>query len=364
MPRSRSETKVGKRRAPKRSPLRTRTPALAPAWIDLSVGELLKLRLCDLGLKIEGTTLEKRIHRLFGELERQDLRFRPYFWLSTDWFTPDGLAGAAIPFYLAHPRLMRLERREMLDVEGGRVESCMRLLRHETGHAICNAYRLHRSRRWQRVFGKFSDPYPQNYRTKPYSKHFVLHLDHWYAQSHPAEDFAETFAVWLTPKSAWRERYAGWPALKKLEFVDGLMHELRAEKPLIRSRERFESLQSNRASLAEHYERRRRHCAADGPKVYDQDLQQLFSDRPEHTTKESGAAFLRRVRPELRKLVARWTGEYHYTIDEVLRGMIARCRELKLRVHRPEHRVQLETGILLTLQTMNHLHGGSHRVMR
>ena len=27
-----------------------------------------------------------------------------------------------------------------------------------------------------------------------------MHLDPWYAQSHPDEDFAETFAVWLTPE--------------------------------------------------------------------------------------------------------------------------------------------------------------------
>ena len=158
-------------------------------------------------------------------------RFRPYVWLSTDWFTPDGLSGFAIPFFLAHPRLARLEGRHMLEVEGGGHDWCMKLLRHETAHAIDNAYRLRRRKRWREVFGRASEKYAEAYLPRPLSREYVLNLDDWYSQSHPLEDFAETFSVWLQPRSQWRRRYADWPALKKLEYVDELMERIGADPP-------------------------------------------------------------------------------------------------------------------------------------
>jgi hypothetical protein len=103
----------------------------------------------------------------------------------------------------------------------------MRILRHEAGHVIDNAFQLRRRLHRRRTFGLPSVPYPEFYSPKPYSKSYVLHLDSWYAQSHPDEDFAETFAVWLTPTSQWRQRYAGWSALKKLECMDVLMTSIR-----------------------------------------------------------------------------------------------------------------------------------------
>ena len=144
-------------------------------------------------------------------------------WLSEEWFSPDGVPGIAVPFYLAHPRLERLERRMMRNVEGGSAESAMRILRHEAGHAIDTAYRLRRRKRWREVFGPASLPYPDTYKARPGSRRYVQHLGEWYAQSHPCEDFAETFAVWLKPNSSWRRTYAQWPAFHKLEFVDELL---------------------------------------------------------------------------------------------------------------------------------------------
>ena len=140
------------------------------------------------------------------------------------------MPGIAIPFYLAHPRLRRLELTQVLEIEGGTREWCMMILRHEAGHAIENAYRLRQRPKRQALFGKSSEPYPDSYAPKPYSRSFVVHLDSWYAQSHPDEDFAETFAVWLTPGSNWRERYAGWPALRKLEYVDELMRGIAGQR--------------------------------------------------------------------------------------------------------------------------------------
>ena len=151
--------------------------------------------------------------------------------MSEEWFSPDGIPGIAIPFYLAHPRLQRLERRLMREVEGGNDKWLMRILRHETGHAIDTAFGLRRRKSWRDTFGKASRRYPSRYSPRPASRRFVLHLGHWYAQSHPTEDFAETFAVWLPRYSRWRSQYAGWPALRKLEYVDETMRNLRASAP-------------------------------------------------------------------------------------------------------------------------------------
>src|ERR1051325_307282 len=172
--------------------------------------QLLDARFCDLPLRIEGTPLESRIARLYGEFAAHELAFRPHVWLSEEWFTPDGVSGFAIPFYLAHPRLGKLEQKQMLEVEGGTEKDCLRIMRHEAGHAIDNAYNLHRKKRYRELFGSFNRPYPDWYRPKPNSRDYVLHLPAWYAQAHPAEDFAETFAVWMRPKARWRKRYAGW----------------------------------------------------------------------------------------------------------------------------------------------------------
>jgi hypothetical protein len=328
----------------------------------LSEEQLLDTRICDLGVRIEGTPLEDRIQRLLDELAMKKIRFRPHFWLSDEWFTPDGVPGLALPFYLAHPRLAELEATQMLEVEGGTETSCMRILRHETGHAIDNAYRLCHRRRWQEVFGRSSEPYPEYYQPKPYSKKYVLHLDAWYAQSHPAEDFAETFAVWLKPRSRWRSQYRDWPALKKLEYVDQLMDEIRDQPRKVRSRQHVDSVRKIRTTLREHYEKKRTHYGVDYPDFYDRDLHRLFSDAPEHARRSSAAAFLRRNRPKLRKAVAQWTGEYQYTIDQVLSEMIARCEQLDLHLNRSEKQVEYDAVIMLTVQTMNFLHGGHHRV--
>src|SRR5688500_2847267 len=212
---------------------------------------LLGVRMCDLGLAIEGAELEQRIGRVNSELDARGLT-RPRFWLSDDWFTPDGVPGIAIPFYLAHPRLARLEESQLFEVEGGTPSWCMRILRHEAGHAIDNAYDLRQRPDRQRLFGSSALPYPEYYSPRPYSRSFVLHLDSWYAQSHPDEDFAETFAVWLHPRSDWRRRYEGWPALRKLEYVDALMKELAGRPPDVTTRRVVDPLHRIKRTLRQH----------------------------------------------------------------------------------------------------------------
>jgi hypothetical protein len=334
-----------------------------PRWAKLSDDELLNWRICDLGLQIEGTVLEERIERLYEELEMRGIRFRPHCWLSEEWFSPDGNPGIAIPFYMAHPRLARLERKQMLEVEGGTEDWCLKILRHEAGHAIDTAFRLHVRKRYRELFGKYTQPYPEHYYPKPYSKNYVLHLEPSYAQAHPAEDFAETFAVWLKPRSPWRASYDGWPVLKKLEYVADLMEQIRGEKAAVISREHVEPVKKLRKTLGEHYSKKRDRYGMNLPNLYDQHLRKLFSDAPEHAKGPSAAVFLGGHREELRKTVSYWTGEYQYTIDQVLREMIERCRELNLRLDRPINQVKNDALALVMVQTMNYLHGGHHRVV-
>jgi len=323
------------------------------AWVRWDDEDLLDVRMCDLELRLPRTPLAARVKRLHGELEERGFRFRPHVWLSSEWFSPDGVPGIGLPFYLAHPRLERLEQKKMFEVEGSSLASCMRILRHEAGHAIDTAYRLHYRRRWREVFGSFAQRYPKYYSPRPNSRRYVVHLPGWYAQAHPAEDFAETFAVWFAPRSNWRQRYRNWPtALRKLEYVDSLMHEIREQRPLVRSRTHVEPLKRIRITLREHYERKRAVYSADVSTTLDRDLRHLFSSDHRYGDQPTAASFLRSMRREIRDTVSEWTGHHAYTIDEVLREIIDRCRTLRLRLARSRRDTRTHAIVMVTVQTM------------
>lgn len=323
-------------------------------WETLPDKDLLKVRIRDLRVRVEGTWIEQALSELYEELARREIRFRPHAWLSNDWFVPDAIPGIAIPFFLAHPRLMKLERKQMLEVEGGTRQEMMRILRHECGHALDNAFALEHDEERQRIFGSSTKKYPDHYRPNPASRHFVRHLRLYYAQSHPLEDFAETFAVVLGARAtAWRKRYEGWPALRKLEYVESLLERLRNQPPVLRTRATVEPLASLSMTLGEYYEEKRGRYLVSYPDIYDRDLRRLFSDDPRHSHHELASRFLRRNRSEIRKLVANWTGEYQFTLNQVLNDMIGRSRELKLRAAGPEKRLQIDFAILLTVKTMD-----------
>ncbi len=314
-------------------------------------------RLSDLGLEIETSDVVPRLEQLDAELEHRGLRFRPYAWLSTEWFTPGGTTGFAVPFYLGHTRLARLERSQMLQVEGGSRVECMKILRHETAHAIDNAYRLRRRRRWRETFGASGVPYRSAYKPNPSSRAFVQNLDYWYAQSHPIEDFAETFAVWLQPGSRWRARYAGWPALAKLEYVDELMGEIADEKPAVRTRWRDDALPSQRVTLREHYRQKRAVYAAEGNPAFDGQLARVFPPGAEARGKPGAAGFLRRRRTELVRRVSNATGQHRYLLDHIVREMIARSKSRDLRVRTSAAVAITDAAVLLTSLSMKFLHG-------
>ncbi len=315
--------------------IRSRTsPARGPrrAWTRLPDADLLQRRFRDLNLTLKGSLLERAIRKLYRELEHAGLKFRPHCWLGEEWFSPDGTPGIAIPFYLSHPRLKRLERRMMREVEGGNAAALMQLLRHEAGHALDTAFRLRRRRAWSEVFGRASKPYEDSYHPRPGSRNFVQHLDAWYAQSHPTEDFAETFAVWLNPGSRWRRAYRDWPALAKLQYVDGLMVELRGRTAPVRSRRAVESLREDRRTLADYYRTKLDRYAPMSAHMTDHLIRRAFATSPASARTMRAATMLRSQRPALRRELAVELGVSRYLIDQVLRLIVQRCEVLGLYV--------------------------------
>jgi len=324
---------------------------------------LLELRLNQLELRLEESWVQGPISQVQEELLARDLRLRPHFWLSSEWFSPSGVPGVAIPFYLAHPRLMRLERKMMLEVEGGNRRWCARLLRHELGHAMQHGFLLHRRRKWQQLFGPSSKPYPDAYRPKRSSKNYVLHLYQWYAQAHPDEDFAETFAVWLTPGLRWQSRYAGWPALQKLEYVDTLMQELQGRAKLQRSSAKIEPLSKLSMTLREFYAERQARYGRGAPSFFDRDLLRLFSEEERHRGQLRAATFLRKHKRQIRQRVYRWTGENQFTLEQTLREMITRSQALSLHLRLSPEETLNDFAILLTARTLHALYARRDRAL-
>lgn len=333
-------------------------------WTTCSDEELLSLRFRNLRLgfsslsSLSSELLTESLAALDEELRAKGFRFRPHVWLADEWFCPDGVPGFAVPFYLAHGRLRRLERRQMREVEGGTLKSCLRLLRHETGHAIDNAYRLRRRRERKEIFGPSDITYPDTYAPRPYSRRFVRYLEGGYAQSHPDEDFAETFAVWLDPHSRWRKRYTGWPALTKLSYVNDLMREIADEKPLTTNQRRPGELSKLSLTLGEHYRLQRKRFKVRFAERYDADLEEIFRARGEYPA----AAFLRRHRGALRRGVARKTGSRCYTVDDVLRHWIARTRTRQLFVKGSETSALADATAMLTVHVERYLLKHQYRI--
>ncbi len=314
---------------------RARAPAAARrtrAWVRLADEQLLQVRLCDLHLRVEDSRLARPMRTLYAELAGRGIDFKPHAWLAEEWFSPDGVPGIAVPFYLAHPRLERLERRMMHSVEGGNMRWLMRILRHEAGHALDNAYRLRRRASWRETFGPASLPYPERYRARPGSRRYVHHLGDWYAQAHPTEDFAETFAVWLKPNSDWRRAYAQWPAFQKLCRVDELMASVRDRTPPVRTRRRVESIATDTRTLAEVYRDKLARRGSDRRGMIEELVQKVFRAEPARPGAIRASTLIRSMKMQLINSVSRELKTERYSVYQLLRMIIERCDALKLHV--------------------------------
>jgi hypothetical protein len=300
-------------------------------WVHLSDEDILRVRIRDLRVAISGSELQPRIRQLYHELEERGLRFKPVCYLADEWLSPAGQAAIGIPFFLAHPRLKALEFRMMFEVEGGTPSSCMRLLRHEAAHALDHAYRLHQRPDWIRVFGSPRRAYhPHLYTADPESTHHVRNLPDNYAQSHPEEDFAETFAVWLNPYSQWRTRYRGWPALRKLRFVDRLMREVATRPaPRRKPRLRFEARRV-KARLRSYYEGKIRLYRLRDLSFAVRDLRAIFRVSRAAEPQGLASSLIRRHKKTLVQSTAAWSGSPPAEVGRVVASLAKLCDEHRL----------------------------------
>jgi len=331
-----------------------------PKWTEYDDDRLLDKRIFELGLKIEGTEIEGYINDVYKELTCNGLNFLPQCYLADEWLCPDEEPIVGIPFYLAHPRLKKLEKKMILEVEGGTKEEFLKLLRHEIGHAYNYAYRLYKKRKWKEIFGSFDEEYPETYIPRPYSKKYVRHIENCYAQYHPDEDFAETFAVWLTPESNWREHYKGWKgALRKLEYVDELMSNIKGKKPLYTSSKRYWSAEKSKQKLGFYYKKKRREYAEDLPGFFDPDLKKIFCLEDSKEGVEKADRFIRRYRKKLIKSIGKWTGKNNYVISRVVRELIDAASDLNLyRKDNAEEETLLALTAYINTLVMNYLFTG------
>jgi hypothetical protein len=306
--------------------------------------ELLNTPISAMGLKLEDSPVEPLIQRLYRELEAKGLDFKPEFYVTDAWGCPDEVPIIGIPFYLLDRRLLRIEEEQTGEIEDNHM--IMMLLRHEAGHAINYAYRLYKRPEWLQIFGPFSKPYRDNFRPNPFSRQFVRHIVHHqygktYAQKHPDEDFAETFAVWLTPRSCWRDRYRNWPALQKLQYVNRLMREVSDEAPKRRSGPLCTPIDEMNVLLAEHYGQRAERYRAAAQGYVDDKLREVFPPvrgRPLLPARD----LFRKHRRKLVSRVTRWSSLDLDEVQALLEKLEDRAAALELAFLRP----QLDTKVM------------------
>lgn len=304
-------------------------------WAYWPDDRIWSMPLAALRLDIHRSRLAPNLDRVSQELAAVGLRVRPHFWFSDAWACPVGVTGASAPFFLGHDRLRAMSRRACGEAEGESVREQRMLLRHELGHVVQFAFGLHRRRKWQRVFGINGAPYPRSYRPRPDDRRFVRHLEGWYAQAHPTEDFAETFAVWLTPRSNWRRRYADWEALEKLEYVDELMADLAGRRPEVVDRSRPFSIATLRTSVGECFDARRAAIRGLHARQLDADLRACFAgaasnQRSPRIARRDAVSFVGRHRHTMIAYAVETHGIDPYRFEYAWKTVCRRCAVLGL----------------------------------
>jgi hypothetical protein len=322
------------------------------------IQDLLSKRISQLGLRLEGSPVERFVHQLKREMDQKGLkRFHPGFYLTDEWGCPDGQPVIGIPFYLADPQLASLER-AMNDLEDER--EIMMYMRHEAGHAFNYAYRLFVSPEWRKLFGPFNRRYREHYRPVPFSRKYVRHIAGWYAQKHPDEDFAETFAVWLTPGSNWRRKYRQWPAMQKLRYVDRIARQVRDQDPVLPIGNVDVTVEDMKITVEQFYRRLHRENGAAVNVALEADLADLFIAKGRRRKGVRPACDLvEEQRTALTDKITYWTGVRRGVVRALIDRIVRTCREhdLHLEVGRErEHLVELTA--YATVLAMNYLTRG------
>lgn len=218
----------------------------------LPLTELLDLRFSDLKLYFTDGPVASAITSFEKEWQKTQFRWKPYYWYSTEWFHPEGTNGIAIPFYLSHPTLMAIEDAFFKECEGKSKADILKYLRHEAGHIVDKVYQLRYSKKRRDLFGNSTQKYPKTYYPVLFSRKFVKNLPRNYAQSHPDEDFAETFAIWLNPKSDWKQKYKG-TVLKKIRYIDQTAKTLEPTPPMHLLKDKVGDVKKSRMKLRTYY---------------------------------------------------------------------------------------------------------------
>lgn len=328
-----------------------------PRAEDEERDRLLRSKISELGLKLEGSRLEPLVAELYRELEQAGIDLKPRVYLSDEWGCPEGVPLIGVPFYLADPALSALQKEILETIEAESDEEILAYLRHEAGHAFNYAYRLHETDEWHRIFGPYSRPYAEDYVPNPFSRSFVRHIPGWYAQKHPDEDFAETFAVWLTPGSNWRREYDGWGCLPKLEYIERTVKRLGRVPPQVPV-DYDEAL--DLAQPLEQYFRRFGYSRQELPAYFDSDLKRLFRARSQAgADAEPAGGFIHQQRRALTAAIGYWTGLGDATIRSLLEHLAERADRLELWLAaRDRAGCALELATYATALCMNRLYKG------
>ena len=316
----------------------------------------------DLGLRIEGTRLEPLVAAFRAELVQVGLdRVQPRVYLSTEWGVAMGTTAIAVPFYLVDVELTAYHKERVGHLEGFSDLDILRYLRHEMGHVVNYAYKLYEREEWTKRFGLINKPYVEEYRPKPFSRSYVRHLPGWYAQKHPDEDWAESFAVWMTPGLNWRAQYKSWPrALEKLEYVGRLMEEVRSREPEALSEDLDEPVTNLPYSVEQYYE-----ALTDDiegvPADLDTLLSSVFPPPLGNEAYREAATLILQVETALLDQVFIWTGHFPERTRALVRQMASHAKSLSLTYaesDEPAAIVGLTT--LVCALAMNHVFGGSY----
>jgi len=326
---------------------------------EISYQKFLTTRICDLEMDIE-ESLAYCFRRLKKELKEHQVLLWPDFYFGNEWGCVNKKISISIPFSLATPELRELEGEVPKD------EEIVKILRHEAGHAINYAYKFWKQEDWEETFGDFTKKYQDGYlyRVNPWSRSYVRHLhylgDPHYAQKHPDEDWAETFAIWLDPRSRWEKKYLNWPnALAKLSCVDRLMEEITGKEPPNLSRKHEGAYSTIEETVSEWW-------GLDG-EILDEELQEFLNDMNEIFVKPSDSQramlpawkLIRKYARLLSEHVSLWiSGSNKHKVRKCLRKWEAICKNESLS-YLPEHqeRLLIELTTLLTYHVMDGVHG-------
>src|SRR5687767_1366624 len=290
---------------------------------------LLGERISRLGLKLEGSPMERHVADLYRELEAKGLkRFRPLTYFTDEWGCPSEEPIIGIPFYLADAKLARLEK-QFDDLED--VREIRMYLRHEAGHAFNYAYKLFETPEWRERFGPFNRPYRDRYRPVPFHRGFVRHMEGWYAQKHPDEDFAETFAVWLTPHSKWRKKYQGWGAMKKLKYMDRVARQVGNMEPVRPLGSTDITVEQMETTVGDFYKAAVDETASTAELTLDTDLGDIFNvSKRRRKGVRPASELLEEIRWTIVDKVHYWTGVQRPLIRSLYRAIEGRVSDMKL----------------------------------